>query len=329
MAEQWKQVLRDYAEARNRMLCENRAEPLSAVCGDSVYRRKQEKRLHYRAERDKQRLVEPVEAETRLRIEDIFAQDERLAAQIALRSCITYKQSGQGFRDERVERERVVLSRSGGIWQIARVTPMEVERRAPLPSPGVAQKPKEKAGSTPYLNQAVLSSQTRSKPYDRRKVLEYADLWWDQHNPEFRAFDVDCTNYVSQCLYAGGAPMNYTGNRASGWWYKHAGGSGDQWSFSWSVSNSLRWYLGTAKSGLRADIVEEASQLEVGDVIIYDWDGDGRFQHSTIVTGFDAQGMPLVNAHTVNSRRRYWDYRDSYAWSEATRYVFCHIPDTL
>lgn len=26
----------------------------------------------------------------------------------------------------------------------------------------------------------------------------------------------------------------------------------------------------------------------LGDVIFYDWDGDGSFQHSTIVTAFDA-----------------------------------------
>lgn len=60
----------------------------------------------------------------------------------------------------------------------------------------------------------------------------------------------------------------------------------------------------------------------MGDVIIYDWDGDGSYQHSTIVTAFDAGGMPLVNAHTTPSKHRYWDYRNSYAWSENTVYRF-------
>ncbi len=329
MAEQWRQVLRDYVEARNQMLFDSSAEPLAAVCGDSAHRYRQAQRLHRRAERDKQRHAKPAGVETRMRLEHIYAQEDRLTAQIALRTCMTYKQAGQELEDERIERERVVLIRSGGVWQIERISPIESERKSPMPLSSVTRVPKIALSSRPYLNQAVLSAQARGKPYNRSKVQEYANLWWDQHNPEYQAFDVDCTNYVSQCLYAGGAPMNYTGDRASGWWYKHNGGSNDLWSFSWSVSNSLRWQLETAKSGLRADIVSEASELQAGDVIIYDWDGDGRFQHSTIVTAFDAHGMPLVNAHTVNSRQRYWDYRDSHAWTKATRYVFFHMPDAL
>ena len=45
------------------------------------------------------------------------------------------------------------------------------------------------------------------------------------------------------------------------------------------------------------------------------------------MTAFDAGGKPLVNAHTVSSRHRYWDYRDSYAWNDNTEYRFYHIPD--
>lgn len=49
----------------------------------------------------------------------------------------------------------------------------------------------------------------------------------------------------------------------------------------------------------------------IGDVICYDWEGDGRFNHNTIVTAYDADGQPLVNAHTQNSLHRRWEYRDS------------------
>ena len=83
-----------------------------------------------------------------------------------------------------------------------------------------------------------------------------------------------------------------------------------------------RQYLGAAG---RAGGASRAA--DAGDVIVYDWDGDGAFQHSTIVTAFDAGGKPLVNAHTVSSRHRYWDYRDSYAWNDNTEYRFYHIPD--
>lgn len=162
--------------------------------------------------------------------------------------------------------------------------------------------------------------------YNRHLAVAYANRWWNQANPMYRHMGVDCTNFVSQCLYAGGAPMKYTGIRSSGWWYL-PGKPGEPWSFSWSVAHALRHYLITSTTGLRASIVANPSQLQPGDVITYDWDGDGRYTHNTIVTNFDQQGMPLVNAHTNNSIHRNWDYRDSYAWTPRTQYSFLHIHD--
>ena len=83
--------------------------------------------------------------------------------------------------------------------------------------------------------------------YDREAAVWYADRWWNDRNPEYPVFDVDCTNYVSQCLRAGGAPMHGAPNREFGWWIQ-----GSTWSFSWSVSHSLRWYLASSKRGLTA-----------------------------------------------------------------------------
>src|SRR5690606_10586406 len=69
--------------------------------------------------------------------------------------------------------------------------------------------------------------------YDRRKAVQYADRWWNDANPAYHFFEVnDCTNYISQCLRAGGAPMRGHPNRSSGWWY-----SGENWSYSWSVAH--------------------------------------------------------------------------------------------
>ncbi|EPR28081.1 putative cytosolic protein [Geobacillus sp. WSUCF1] len=70
-----------------------------------------------------------------------------------------------------------------------------------------------------------------------------------------------------------------------------------------------------------------AEQLMAGDVICYDFQGDGRFDHSTIVVAKDQNGMPLVNAHTTNSRMRYWSYEDSSAYTPNIRYKFFHIID--
>lgn len=166
----------------------------------------------------------------------------------------------------------------------------------------------------------------KMKIYNRAKAVEYANRWWNSYNPDYRHFEDDCTNYISQCLFAGGAPMTY-GSRASGWWYKGTGGSGDVWSYSWTVAHALRWYLTNSKTGLTAKEVDSSNQLTLGDVICYDFDGDGRWQHNAIVTAIGINGMPLVNAHTVNAREREWSYRDSYAWTPKINYKFFHITD--
>ncbi|MFD2654704.1 amidase domain-containing protein [Gracilibacillus thailandensis] len=157
--------------------------------------------------------------------------------------------------------------------------------------------------------------------YDRRAAVQYAERWWNDANPAYRFFeDNDCTNYISQCLRAGGAPMYGAPNRSKGWWYQQ-----DNWSFSWSVANALRWYLSGSTTGLKGKELDNPEDLLLGDVICYDFQGDGRWDHNTIVVAKDSQNMPLVNAHTNNSRHRYWTYEDSAAWTPNCQYRFFRI----
>ncbi len=182
----------------------------------------------------------------------------------------------------------------------------------------------ESSGSEPVdvINQAEEPEERKGFIYDRMKAVQYAERWWNELNPAYKNFEVNCTNYISQCLHAGGAPMSGFSNRAKGWWMGN-----NNWSYSWTVANSMRWYLPGARSGLRAKEVDSASKLLPGDVICYDFQGDGRFDHTTIVTAKDANGMPLVNAHTANSRRRYWAYEDSTAYTPNIKYKFFTIVD--
>ncbi len=173
---------------------------------------------------------------------------------------------------------------------------------------------------TDMFKQSNSPSLNRRSKYDRQAAVQYAERWWNDYNPAYRRFPVDCTNYVSQCLYAGGAPMYGAPVRERGWWYQAT-----NWSFSWAVAHSLRWYLAGATSGLRGEEMETAEQLIPGDVICYDFSGDGRWDHNTIVVAKDANGMPLVNAHTDNSRNRYWSYEDSTAWTLDIQYKFFRI----
>lgn len=172
------------------------------------------------------------------------------------------------------------------------------------------------------LDRTIDLDERISFKYDRLAAVRYAETWWNSYNPKFKKFEVDCTNFISQCLYAGKAPMIGYPNRNKGWWMRD-----NNWSYSWSVAHALRWYLSGAKVGLRGKEVESPKDLLLGDVICYDFQGDGRFDHNTIVVAKDTEDMPLVNAHTYNSRMRYWSYEDSTAYTPDINYKFFRIVD--
>lgn len=164
-------------------------------------------------------------------------------------------------------------------------------------------------------------SRAPEQPYNRLAAVQYAERWWNDFNPKYPNFhNDDCTNYISQCLFAGGAKMWGQPNRSRGWWY-----NGKSWSYSWSVAHSFRWYLSGVHQGLKTQEVATPQELVPGDIICYDFQGNGKFDHNTIVVNKDAEGMPLVNAHTNNSRNRYWAYQDSAAWTPNCEYRFFHI----
>lgn len=156
--------------------------------------------------------------------------------------------------------------------------------------------------------------------YDADKAVAYAEEWWNDYNPAFPHFEVDCTNFISQCLFAGGMLMHGAPARGQGWWYVN-----NNWSFSWSVAHSHYWYLtGLAQVG-EISQVRTAPELYPGDIICYDFEGNNRWDHTTIVVAKNERGEPLVNAHTDNSWHRLWMYRDSMAWTPEIQYRFFHI----
>lgn len=158
--------------------------------------------------------------------------------------------------------------------------------------------------------------------YNRLEAVKYAERWWDDRNPAYQNFQDNCTNFISQCLYAGDTPMRGYPNIRKGWWQQDG-----QWSWSWAVAHSFHWYLSGETAGLRAKQLEKPEDLLLGDIIVYDFENDGRWNHTTIVVAKDVNGMPLVNAHSANSRRRYWSYEDSSKYTPQMKYKFFHILD--
>ncbi|MFO7291012.1 Putative amidase domain-containing protein [Planifilum fulgidum] len=306
----WHKPLVAWFESQNRFWLEGEEEKLLRLVTDSEaeWVKAETERMQRARKQVREREVRPVKGECRIRV----ARRERMEEEEVLlwiRSDrrLTVEQKDALIEEEEIAWFRVLIQFVGDGWRIAHCFP-EAEPVEWVRPPRVS------------LSDSETPPAFASAGYDRRRAVQYANLWWNGYNPRYRRFDVDCTNYVSQCIHAGGVPMDFSPVRDRGWWYRR-----DLWSYSWAVAHSLQWYLAKGGGPMRAVQVSRPEELLPGDIICYDWDGDGRWDHNTIVTAKDPAGMPLVNAHTVNSRHRYWDYRDSYAWTPNTRYRFYRI----
>jgi vacuolar-type H+-ATPase catalytic subunit A/Vma1 len=150
--------------------------------------------------------------------------------------------------------------------------------------------------------------------YSRENAVSYARRFAMNPNPEYRYFASwgdgggDCSNFVSQCLRAGGARMSYA--QPAAWWYNNSGSLSKKqhsWSISWSVAHSLYWCLRERGkknlAGLRGIEVRYIEMLERGDVIQYE-DNRGIIYHSAIITDFTInRGIkePLISQHSFNA----------------------------
>jgi hypothetical protein len=322
----WKSVLDNYIKDSNRMEVEHSLDSLRAYVLDQNYYRMESHRMDRLLRRDTSRNQHVLRSETSARLIKVYKQERQIVANIRMNKRWMYD---TGIEAEQVQQEQLTFIYRRGEWVITKIDRIQTERN---PFTALLVEQDQQRLSQPYINRTLLSNNSdvsRSIHYNRQLAVNYANDWWNKAHPNYEHFDVDCTNFVSQCIFAGGVPMNYTGKRESGWWYRGYEHGRERWSFSWSIANSLQHHMQSSRTGLRAQTVDSARKLSIADIISYDWDGDTRYQHSAIVTGFDSSGEPLVNAHTNDSRNRYWDYRDSYAWTERTRYTFLHIPDTL
>lgn len=132
--------------------------------------------------------------------------------------------------------------------------------------------------------------------YDRIRAVIYARRWAFGRNPAYYNFDGiggDCTNFVSQCLYAGSNQMNYT--PIFGWYYKSLNDRTPSWT---GVEYLYQFLIKNEQEGPFAEEVP-LKKLQMGDVIQLGRETND-FYHSCIVVGFRA-GFPLVAAHTYNA----------------------------
>ena len=136
--------------------------------------------------------------------------------------------------------------------------------------------------------------------YDRDKVLLYAQKWAFLRNPRYMNFDSlggDCTNFASQCIYAGSGVMNYT--KDTGWYYNSPADRSAAWS---GVEYLYKFLIGNNANRTGPYAVEtEISAAEPGDIVQLG-DSSGKFYHSPVV--INVSDTIYVAAHTFDSYMR-------------------------
>lgn len=128
--------------------------------------------------------------------------------------------------------------------------------------------------------------------------INYARKWAFSRNPAYYDFENiggDCTNFVSQCLYAGGAVMNYT--RDTGWYYSSLHDRAAAWT---SVEYFYKFIINNKGIGPFGRVIP-LSQIRSGDVI--QLGTANRFYHTLLVVNIRA-GEPNIAAHTFDAFNR-------------------------
>ena len=136
--------------------------------------------------------------------------------------------------------------------------------------------------------------------YNIHDANAYADKWKKDINyKDYRDAEPDCTNFVSQCLIAGGI------KESDGWNKNHTRyltGYTDAYNTFVNVT-LLKSYL--AKTGYTVGETvfcnpNEIKELDIsaGDILQLDFEGDGVWDHSLFCVGLDKTGQVMVACHS-------------------------------
>lgn len=137
------------------------------------------------------------------------------------------------------------------------------------------------------------------KPYNRENAVAYARKYAFSQNSLFANFagiGGNCTNFVSQAIYAGSCEMNY--KPTFGWYFislddRSPSWSGVEYFYNFMIENTDVGPFGRAAA---------SDEVEIGDVIQLARNEEGYY-HSLLVVGFDGEDI-LVAAQTDNAYAR-------------------------
>jgi hypothetical protein len=136
--------------------------------------------------------------------------------------------------------------------------------------------------------------------YDRERARAYAERWAFDRNPLFTDFSGiggNCTNFVSQCVYAGSCRMNFT--PVFGWYYLDADDRAPAFTgveYFWDFFTGAPAFaavnggIGPFGREVGADAVVPGDVVQLGDAA-------GDYYHTLLITDLRA-GEAFVTAHS-------------------------------
>ncbi|MGV8905565.1 MAG: amidase domain-containing protein [Acetobacterium sp.] len=167
-----------------------------------------------------------------------------------------------------------------------------------------------------YNSAEKIITETATNPYNSMAAINYANTWVDpvmviRNEEDFAIYDGyggNCNNFISQCLNAGGIPMDTIGDAVTQWkWYgetvnPYQGSSGR--SPSWAgVQEFYNYASENSGYGLAAVVGDNIYSGSPGDILQYAISGE--WVHSVIITDVvkDREGQVLdylINSNTTD-----------------------------
>lgn len=149
-------------------------------------------------------------------------------------------------------------------------------------------------------------------PYNRRAVVNYAYMWAYGRNPlfyDYAKLGGDCTNFASQCVYAGSRIMNYT--PTYGWYYIDANNKAPAWT---GVSYFYNFMTRSEDTVGPVAIDSSIDSIQPGDVVQLSFNGTSWDHTPVIIRVLEPNPSGIfVAAHSrdvYNRPLNSYDYQD-------------------
>ncbi|MEU0076204.1 amidase domain-containing protein [Streptomyces sp. NPDC006332] len=250
------------------------------------------------------------DADTKVTVDSTRLSGDTVTVQVTEATTLTYAKirgdepATTGFT---AHHELTFAARPDGTWQLTgeRLTdrgPRPVNQPAPATNSGlvrtmaVIDAPKS---AITYPAPAKPKNLATTTPYNYQAMATYAEKYWKDYNSAYRRYNSsggDCTNFLSQSLFAGGWKQVTSSTEDYGTWFSKTSESD-----TWIGVNEWSWFTQTAQ---RTTALPNAYQMDLGDVLQMDFDKDGSKDHSMMTTFRSSSGVPYLTYHDTDTYRR-------------------------